>query len=66
MENKLNKGAIFKNSKKTTEKHPDYNGRINVNGQDIYISLWVKESAKGQKYFSASVQEAKQENNLGW
>ena len=55
--NKLNSGAIFKNSKKTSEKSPDYKGTVNVNGKDMEISLWFKESQKGIKYFSASFQE---------
>ena len=55
--NKFNSGAIFKNSKKTSEKSPDYKGTVNVNGKDMEISLWLKESQKGTKYFSASFQE---------
>ena len=55
--NKNNSGVIFKNSKKTSEKSPDYKGTVNVNGKDMEISLWFKESQKGTKYFSASFQE---------
>ena len=57
METKLNSGAIFKNSKKTNEKQPDYQGTVNVNGKEMQISLWFKESQKGTKYFSAAFQE---------
>ena len=57
METKNNSGAIFKNDKKTAETHPDYKGKVNVNGKDMEISLWVKESKTGTKYFSASFQE---------
>jgi uncharacterized protein (DUF736 family) len=52
-----NRGAIFKNDKKTEEKHPDYRGTINVDGNDKQISLWVKTSKDGKKYFSASISE---------
>jgi uncharacterized protein (DUF736 family) len=63
--NKLNSGAIFKNSKKTSEKSPDYKGTVNVNGKDMEISLWFKESQKGTKYFSALFQEPfKKENQV--
>ena len=55
--NKLNSGVIFKNAKKTSEKSPDYKGPVNVNGVEMEISLWFKESQKGTKYFSASFQE---------
>ena len=51
METKQNTGAIFKNDKKTNEKQPDYKGKVNVNGKDMEIALWLKESSKGIKYF---------------
>jgi len=57
METKLNSGAIFKNAKKTNEKQPDYQGTVNVNGKEMQISMWLKESQKGVKYFSVSFQE---------
>jgi hypothetical protein len=56
METKNNSGAIFKNNK-TKESQPDYRGTVKVNDKEMDISLWVKESAKGVKYFSASFQE---------
>ena len=57
MEIKNNSGAIFKNDKKTSETHPDYKGKVNVNGKDMEIALWLKESKSGLKYFSASFSE---------
>jgi hypothetical protein len=30
MENKTNTGAIFKNTNKSKETHPDYKGKVNV------------------------------------
>ncbi len=56
METKNNSGAIFKNNK-TKDTQPDYRGTVKVNDKEMDISLWVKESAKGTKYFSASFQE---------
>ena len=29
-----NRGSLFKNEKKTEEKHPDLNGSINIEGAD--------------------------------
>jgi len=57
METKNNSGAIFKNDKKTAETQPDYKGKVNVNGADMEVALWLKESSKGLKYFSATFQE---------
>lgn len=56
METKNNSGAIFKNLN-ATGNQPSYRGKVNVNGKDMEISLWVKESKTGTKYFSASFQE---------
>ena len=57
METKLNTGAIFKNDKKASDKHPDYRGKINVDGKDKDISLWLNTSEKGTKYFSVKISE---------
>jgi len=52
-----NRGAIFKNEKKETEKHPDYKGSINVEGVDYWVSSWISTSKAGQAYMSLSVQK---------
>lgn len=57
METKVNSGAIFRNDKKTKETQPDYRGRVNVEGKELEISLWLKESKAGLKYFSAAFSE---------
>ena len=49
-----NKGALFKNNRKTEDKHADYSGSINVNGVDHWVSAWVREGTSG-KFFSLSV-----------
>ena len=56
METKTNTGAIFKNNKKQGNQ-PDYRGKVNVNGKEMEIALWLKESSKGTKYFSCSFSE---------
>jgi hypothetical protein len=43
MENKLNTGAIFKNTNKKADNHPDYKGKVNVNGKEMEVALWVKQ-----------------------
>ncbi len=49
-----NRGALFKATKKS-ENHPDYTGPLNVDGQEMYVSAWLKTSAAGQKYMSLSI-----------
>ncbi len=50
-----NKGALFKNKKKETDNHPDYNGSITVDGTEYWISSWLKTSKNGEKFMSLSV-----------
>ena len=50
-----NRGALFRNERKEAETHADYNGTINVNGQEFWINSWLKESKGGKKYMSLSV-----------
>ena len=54
-----NRGAIFKNEQKSSDKQPDYKGRINVDGVDKQISLWVttSKSKEGKKFFSVQISE---------
>ena len=57
METRNNTGAIFKNDNKKAENHPDYKGKVNVNGKEMEVALWLKTSAKGVKFFSVSFSE---------
>jgi len=50
-----NRGALFKNKKKETDNHPDYNGSIVVDGNEYWISSWLKTSKNGEKFMSLSV-----------
>ena len=52
-----NRGAIFKNNDKTADNQPDYTGKINVDGVEKRIALWIRESSKGTKYMSAAISD---------
>lgn len=49
-----NRGALFKNDDRKSDKHPEYSGTINVDGQEFYLNGWVREGKRG-KFFSLSV-----------
>lgn len=52
-----NRGAIFRNTKKEKETHPDYTGTINVEGVEYFIDGWLKETKTEpkKKFFSFSL-----------
>jgi hypothetical protein len=54
---------IFRNDKKTEEKHPEYTGKIKLNGILYEIALWVKDGENG-KFFSGRVSEKRQRNEV--
>lgn len=41
-------GSLFKNEKKTTDMHPNGNGRCLIAGVEYYVSAWTKEGPKGK------------------
>lgn len=49
---------LFKNDKRETDKHPEYEGEFNIKcphcqaGLGGWIKAWVREAKTGNKYFS--------------
>ena len=41
-------GSLFKNEKKTEEKHPQMQGSCLIDGVEYYISAWTKDGTKGR------------------
>ncbi len=56
-ETKENSGSMFRNDKKSTDNHPDYTGQARINGHDMWVSCWLKESRDGKKYFSLAFKQ---------
>ena len=50
-----NTGVLFSNKKKTSDKHPDRTGSLNVDGVEYWLSGWVKKDKNGQPFMSLSV-----------
>ena len=54
-EQRDNSGSLFKNEKKTAEKHPDYRGSAMVNGVEYWLSAWIK-TGKNGKFMSLALE----------
>lgn len=61
---KENTGVLFKNTKKTDDKQPDYTGNILVGTKEMRLAAWIKEGKNG-KFMSIklSEQNSKQETS---
>jgi hypothetical protein len=44
-----NRGSIWKNDKKETDKHPDFTGSLNVNGVEYWVSAWKRKEGAPAK-----------------
>lgn len=58
-EMKDNSFSLFKNDKKTEDNHPDYTGKIRIDGRELRLAAWVK-SKDGKAFFSGKVSEFQQ------
>lgn len=51
-----NKGVLFKNDRKDSEKHPDYKGNINIDGAEYWLDAWINEArTSGKKFMSLRI-----------
>ena len=61
---KTNRGAIWGNDKKETERHPDFTGSLNVEGKEYWVSAWKRKPDANPKApslsFSIKAKEAQQ------
>lgn len=59
-----NRGTLFKNKNRKTEKSAEYTGSLNVEGKEYFLDAWVKEKKDGSgKFFSVSVKAKTQTQN---
>jgi hypothetical protein len=44
-----NRGSIWKNEKKESDKHPDFTGSLNVGGVEYWVSAWKRKEGAAAK-----------------
>ena len=49
-----NRGVLFKNEDRKSDKHPNYTGSATINNQEMYLSAWINESKSGKSYLKIS------------
>lgn len=47
-----NTGALFKNTRRTNERQPEFTGKINIRGEEFYVSGWRKPRQGGDPFIS--------------
>jgi len=50
-----NSGTFFVNDRKEKPNHPDYSGKINVEGVDYYLKGWKKQAKSGTSFLSLAL-----------
>jgi len=56
MQQRDGSGILFKNDKKTQDKHPDYRGEATVGGKQWRLAGWIKDGRTG-KFLSLAFSE---------
>ena len=50
--------SVFPNDKEGNENRPDLTGKVLLNGQEMRVALWEKESSTtGNKFLSGKIEE---------
>jgi hypothetical protein len=41
------RGVLFKNDRRDKDTHPHYKGSCEINGEEMWLSAWVKQGKNG-------------------
>ena len=55
MDEKRDGGVLFPNNRKTTDKHPDFTGKMHIGERDFDLAAWKRKDKNGNPYLSMMV-----------
>jgi hypothetical protein len=62
-----NKGAVWKNEKKTQDTHADWTGSATINGVEYWVNMWKRAPGANEKApsikFTVTAKERKETRN---
>ena len=58
-----NSGAIFKNTKREKETHPNMTGTATIEGIDYWVSAWTKVGKDGNKFITMAYKRKNQKED---
>ena len=62
-EMRAGQGSLFKNDKKTTDKHPNLKGKVMLpNGEVRWVSAWSKRTGAGEPWISFAIGDLVQQS----
>lgn len=59
-----NRWTLFRNTRKASDTHADYNGSLNINGVEYWLNGWIREGKNG-KFFSGTVKPKQPQSASG-
>ena len=60
-----NSGALFKNTRRQKDTHPEFTGKLNVGGVDYYLNGWRKSPEGKEAFISLSVKKVEPKTDAG-
>ena len=61
-----NTAVIFKHDKKGNDKAPDYSGKVNMDGKEMRLAMWLRKSNKdGSTFMSGQLSEYQEKSQQG-
>lgn len=60
------RGTLWKNDRKENDRHPDYKGRAQIDGQTYWLAAWLRTPKRGgDKFLSISLEKAEDRGQGG-